>query len=456
MADAVFVGGSIAPRGGHNILEPGAAGAAIVTGMHMQNFESIARDFAAAHAFVQVEKKPDLVRAVRDLLRDRDAARQMGLRARRLVEKNRGVARMVAMRMEDLYYSASLRKPLGGPARLVLTPLAWLWTWGGKIKRERSEQHAALAPPLPVPVISIGGITLGGAGKTPFVNYLAACLKKRGHSPAILTRGYRRRYPAEHLIFAPGAEVSPFFTGDEAQILLRAAAAPVGIGAKRYPTARILLRQFPETDVILLDVGFQHAGIMRDLDVVLIDGLDPFGKDAVFPLGRLREPLGALKRANIFVVTRARSDGHYAAIARRLRQYNRAAPIFRANLKVRGWRDYTTGAAIHELNGNRVAAFCGLGNPQSFWNTLETLGVKVVFRWTFGDHHPYKPMELARISHQARLHGAELLVTTEKDRINCPPHLEKIISPLTLAWLEVEMEVETEAEFLSELSRGLS
>jgi tetraacyldisaccharide 4'-kinase len=98
-----------------------------------------------------------------------------------------------------------------------------------------------------------------------------------------------------------------------------------------------------------------------------------------------------------------------------------------------------------------VGAFCGLGNPQNFWNTLETLGVEIVFRWAFEDHHSYKPAELGRIADQARLQGAELLVTTEKDRINCPDHLGPLIHPLSLAWVEIEFELENEAAFLDVL-----
>jgi tetraacyldisaccharide 4'-kinase len=257
------------------------------------------------------------------------------------------------------------------------------------------------------------------------------------------------------LIFAPGAEVSPFFTGDEAQIFLRTAKVPVGIGARRYETSRIMMRQFPETDVLLLDDGFQHALMARDLDIVLIDGLDPFGQEELVPLGRLREPLSTLERADLFVITRAGNDQRYEAIKSRLQNYNSKAPVFRTRLNARHWCDYYTGQSLTLAKGRRVGAFCGIGNPQNFWNTLESLGLEVVFRWAFGDHHSYKPTELFRVSHQARMHGAELLVTTEKDRINCPRHLEKAISPLSLAWLEIDVEVEDEASFLKYLGDRL-
>ncbi|MGH9581889.1 MAG: tetraacyldisaccharide 4'-kinase, partial [Bryobacteraceae bacterium] len=303
--------------------------------------------------------------------------------------------------------------------------------------------------------VSIGGITIGGSGKTPFANYLAASLHERGYAAAILTRGYRRRSPARNLVLAPGTKIPPAFTGDEAQIFLRAAIAPIGIGADRYETANILLRQFPSTRVLILDDGFQHARLRRDLDLVLIDGLDPLGRNAVFPLGRLREPPEALSRADIFIVTRSENELHFEAIRKRIKEYNRRAPAFRTRIVARCWRDYETGACLPELPARRVGAFCGLGNPENFWRTLESLGLEVVFRWPFGDHHSYKPFELQRVAHQARIHGAEILITTEKDRINCPPHLGKIIAPLDLAWLEIDVQMDDENEFFGLVEQKL-
>ncbi len=449
LADVVFVGGSIAPRGGHNIIEPAAAGKAVVIGPHMQNFESIVEDFRKARAVVQIQEASALAEAVRDLLRDREKAREIGLRARSVVEEHRGAAARLARDLWQIYYGASPRPPRGALSHLMLAGLAALWREGGKIKRRRAEHHARSLAPLPAAVISVGGITMGGSGKTPFTNFLAQQLHARGYPTGILMRGYRRRTPAKYLALAPGAKIPAAFTGDEAQIYLRTGISPVGIGANRYQTAQILLRQFPSTRVLLLDDGFQHAGLMRDLDIVLIDGLDPFGQEAIFPLGRLREPLEALSRADVFVVTRVASELQFQAICKRLKEYNRRAPFFRMQIRARYWRDYLTGACLEELPARRVGAFCGLGNPETFCRTLESLGLEVVYQWYFEDHHHYKPFELQRIAHQARAHGAEILVTTEKDRVNCPPHLSKIIAPLDLAWLEIDVQLDEQEEFFS-------
>lgn len=455
-ANVVFVGGSLAPRGGHNIIEPGAAGVPVVVGPHMHNFEVITRDFLERQAIVQIQRQDDLAGAIRDLLTNPRRAADMGKRAQQFVRSQQGVSQEISERLWPLYHSSCWRKPRGVWARLALTPLALLWKWGGNLKRSGSERRAAGLLPLPIPVVSVGGITVGGAGKTPFTNYLAAVLKAHGRSPAILTRGYGRRFPAESVVLPPAAKASPLMTGDEAQIFLRAGIAPIGIGAHRYETAQILLRQFPSTDVLLLDDGFQHARLDRDFDVVVIDGLDPFGQDDLVPLGRLREPLTALRRASAFIVTRAQNDLRFDFIQKRLREYNPTAPAFRTRLISRAWRDYRTGESLSSLPGVRAGAFCGLGNPDNFWSTLEALGLELVFRWSFADHHSYKPTELMSMAHHAKENGAEVLVTTEKDRINCPNHLEAVLAPLNLYWLEIQFELENEAQFLETLNRKLS
>lgn len=446
-AAAVFVGGSIAPRGGHNIIEPASAAAPIVIGPHMHNFGTIAQDFLQAEAVVQIKDADGLLPAIRDLLTDNVRAKQLGQSARQVVAVRRGAADSIARRLWRVYFSNTPRPVHSLVGSSILHAFARLWIWGGAWKRRSAEQYAYAVRPLTVPVISIGGITIGGAGKTPFTNYLATRLHDRGHAPAILTRGYRRRSPAEYIVLPPGASTPAAFTGDEAQIFLRAAQAPLGIGANRYQCAQVLLRQFPETDVLLLDDGFQHARLLRNLNIVLIDGLDPFGQENVVPLGRLREPLEALARAHVFVVTRAENDLRYDAIASRLAQYNPHAPVFRTQLVQRCWRDLD-GACVLSPAGRRVAAFCGLGNPDNFWRTLESLGFELVFQWSFSDHHAYKQDELRRIAYQALLHNAEILVTTEKDWINCPPQTKKAIAPFNLAWLEIELQLENEPTFL--------
>lgn len=452
LGDVVFVGGSIAPRGGHNILEPAAVGVAIVCGKHMENFEAITRDFVESGALLQVDAAGELAPAVEKLLRDPLLAQRLGGKARLVVEHKRGAAARIAERLWPLYWSAAPRTPHGLTARIILSSLAKLWVVGGRLKRKRDEAHQQH---LPRPVISIGGITVGGAGKTPLTNYLAQELARRGHRPAILMRGYRRRTPARNIILPAGAQVPPTLTGDEAQIYLRAGVAPVGIGADRAETGRLLL-QHQEADLFLLDDAFQHRKIYRNADIVVIDGLIPFGHRDTVPLGRLREPLPSLARAGAFVITRADNDFRFDVLAKQLRQQNAEAPIFRVFTRPRQWRMCGQQTILKELPYTRVAAFCAIGNPQGFWNTLDQMGLEVVYRWSFPDHHVYQPAQLRRIASQALSAGAQALVTTEKDRINFPRDFASAVSPLEVAWLEIENVLEREAAFFAWLEGRLA
>src|SRR6185369_15478269 len=163
-------------------------------------------------------------------------------------------------------------------------------------------------------------------------------------------------------------------------------------------------------DVFLLDDGFQHFGLWRSANIVLIDALDPLG-GGVFPLGRLREPFEALTRAWTVVITRA--ENRHAGIERLIRQYNPKVPIFRARVIAKG-----------ELPSGRLAAFCGLGQPGTFWRTLDTLGIQAAPRLVFPDHHRYTANDMEEIGRQAADAGAEALVTTEKDMMNLPAGIE--------------------------------
>ena len=454
LGGAVFVGGSLAPRGGHNIIEPAAAGTAVIVGPHMHNFASITSDFLEESALVQISDSEDLVRSVRALLLDPGLARTIGDRAQNLVRRKTGVSARIADDLLPPHLLGRFRKPRTLLSRALLSGLAWLWTVGGAVKRQRSEAYARSVRPLRNPVVSVGGITIGGSGKTPFVKYLANEIRIRGWSPAILTRGYGRKSQSGDLTLEAGANVPSSLTGDEAQIFLRSAGVPLGIGSNRYRVGQLVEARFPDCDLLLLDDGFQHAVLRRDLDIVLIDGLDPWGSDAVVPVGRLREPLHALRRADAFVVTRCGSDRRFWAISERLQKLNRDVPVFRARVNVVGWRD-VDGKPVEDLPGRRAAAFCGLGNPQTFWDTLADNCIETVLQKQFRDHHRYTPGELERLAHVARRQSADYLVTTEKDWINLPADLEPALGGLRLLWLEIGVVLDDPAEFFSFLEAAI-
>ena len=453
LADVVFMGGTLASRGGHNILEPALAARPIVAGPHMENFAEIAADFRAAGALVEVHDTASLAAAVTDILEDPARAADLGANAASCARARQGATPLAASHASEIFVRHVPRYRPAQPGFAFLWMLSRLWTWGGKLHRAR---NVARRRGLDVPVISVGNITAGGTGKTPMVLHLVSRLKDAGWNPGILTRGYGRHSPHSHQAVAAGAHVPVSQSGDEPQLFLRAGVAPVGIGADRWRVGKMLEREFG-VDAIVLDDGFQHVRIERRLDIVLVDALDPFGGGYPLPLGRLREPLAGLSRADIFVVTRSESGRVAQAAEHFLRLRNTRAPVFHARAQPEAWVSAATGEtmAADALPYARVAAFCGLGNPGYFWCTLAALGLDAAVRIEFEDHHAYKPGELRNMGRHFRDECVEAVVTTEKDLVNLCEDPGHLLAPLPLYWLRIGVHVDREDEFLDAISRRL-
>jgi tetraacyldisaccharide 4'-kinase len=297
---------------------------------------------------------------------------------------------------------------------------------------------------------------MGGTGKTPCVLRLAELLRDRGHKPGILTRGYGRTSPIDHMALAAGAIVRPEESGDEPQIFLRSGVAPVGIGADRFHTGSLLAERFA-TDVVVLDDGFQHVRLARNFDVVLIDALNPFGGCEIFPAGRLREPVHGVARADAVIITRTEAYDLGPAIERAVRRWNPGVPIFRARIQAEWWVDHRSGKhhPADRFRPERPGVFCGLGNPATFYRTLEGLGIHPMDCVEFEDHHRYRPRELGRIAGQLRQNGAVSLVTTEKDAVNLCDGADDLMAPLPLYWLKVGMRIEGEEELLTLIEKSM-
>ena len=451
LADVVFMGGTLAARGGHNILEPAFFARPVVCGPHMENFREIAEEFRAARAFLEIQTTSQLAGAVDGLLKDRDGAIEMGRRALECAEANRGATERAITVIREVAKGACPRFRPNMAEFMFYWPLSVAWRWLGAWTRRRNMRRRKK---LNAGVISVGNLTMGGSGKTPLVLYLAEEIRRGGRQPGILTRGYGRHSLQKHLILEPGARVTVSQSGDEPQIFLRAAGAPVGIGSDRFETGRMLQERFG-ADVLILDDGFQHLRLERQVDIVLIDALRPFGGGEVFPLGWLREPLEALARAEIIVITRSECSRGTFDLRCAVRRYNARAPIFHARSVPEQWVEASSGQQIAELPLSRVGAFCGLGNPESFWCTLELMGLQTAERVVFDDHHSYRAREVRRMAHQFQASKVEAAVTTEKDAINMCDGCVKLLAPLPLYWLKIRTAIDREAEFLELIERRL-
>ena len=453
LADVVFMGGTLASRGGHNILEPALVARPIVAGPHMENFAEIAADFRAAGALVEVHDPATLAAAVTDILENPARAADLGAKAASCARARQGATALAASHASGIFARHVPRYRPAQPGFAFLWMLSRLWIWGGKLHRTRD---VARRRHLEVPVISVGNITVGGTGKTPMVLHLTRRLKDAGWNPGILTRGYGRHSPHPHQAVAAGAHLPVSQSGDEPQLFLRAGVAPVGIGADRWRVGQLLEREFG-VDVVVLDDGFQHARLDRRLDIVLVDALDPFGGGYPLPLGRLREPLAGLSRADIFVVTRSESGRVVQSAEHFLRRRNPRAPVFHARAQPEVWVSAATGESVaaDALPYARVAAFCGLGNPEYFWCTLAALGLDAAVRVEFEDHHAYKPHELRYMGRQFRDDGIEAVLTTEKDLVNLCEDPGHLLAPLPLYWLRIGVHLDREDEFLDAISQRL-
>ncbi len=268
-------------------------------------------------------------------------------------------------------------------------------------------------------VISVGNLTTGGTGKTPMVLWIAERLIAEGKSVGILTRGYRGKLGSKDASAADGSKS----TSDEVQLLKARLgdAVAFGVGADRFARGQELAKRGVKWFV--LDDGFQHLQLARDVDVVMIDATNPFGGGHLLPAGRLREPKTALARASVIVITRSNHSPALEAAVRR----DSDAPIFYAQAELD-----SVSAPFHprlteqEARGKKLFAFCGIGSPQAFISDLRGWGFQIAGHKFFPDHHRYSRSEIREIEAEARAAGAGGVICTEKDSFNCPGRWESM------------------------------
>lgn len=301
----------------------------------------------------------------------------------------------------------ALTRPVWWSSRSLIAclwwPLAGLFFVISGLRRGLYRKGLLRQLRLPVPVIVVGNIVVGGSGKTPVVIWLAAALKARGYTPGVLSRGYGGQARQSMAVTAAS---DPALVGDEPVLLARRTGCPLWVGRDRVAAGRALLAAHPEVDVLITDDGLQHYRLARDAELVVLDEVI-LGNRYLLPAGPLREPLGRLREASLLVSNGGLSADLLASLP--------AVP--RVGMRLQPGRFYrltdpgeTCCAA--DFSTRRVRALAGIGNPARFFSTLRSLGLKPYSERAFGDHFAFSRADLA-------LPDGEVLLLTEKDAVKC-------------------------------------
>ncbi len=288
--------------------------------------------------------------------------------------------------------------------RIPLYPISWLYSLVMITRNWLYDNGLLRSHKAPMPVISVGNITLGGTGKTPFTVLIASMLRQKGMRVAIVMRGYRSN-TAEN-------------GNDESRVL-----SQLGFKVICDPNRVAAVNRLKgEADVVILDDGFQHRRLARDLDIVLVDATRPIMDDRMFPAGFLREPIRGLRRAGCVVLTRADLIGNCAVLNDALCTLAPEALLCSASfcpLKLTDGKGDSV--PIELINNAKVLAFCGLGNPIQFFESVKGLGANIVHAQALDDHHNYTLQDMSELETLAIECGADYLVTTAKDWVKCRP-----------------------------------
>jgi len=339
----------------------------------------------------------------------------------------------------------------------MLSSLGWIY---GKIADARNtlyDRGAFETFDLGARTISVGNVTAGGTGKTPLVQYVARVLAERGKRVCILTRGYGRRDAKKRVLASDGIALmaDPSEAGDEPVELARnlLGKAIVIADADRVSAAEWAMRRFGVT-AFVLDDGFQHRKAKRDVDIVCIDATDPFGGSKMLPSGRLREPLHNLSRADIIVITRSNLVNDLENLKSEISDLAPGVKIFTAKNKITQVRPLDEflegGSTLADHSGftgigtleSPATAFCGIGNPASFYAHLRQENFVLAGTLDFSDHQVYNQQHIAFIEESARRHTSVLL-TTAKDAVK----LSNLKFEIPCYVVEIDMELDDDALF---------
>ncbi len=342
---------------------------------------------------------------------------------------------------------------------IILAPLGALYGAITETRLTLYRRGLLAVSKLDAPVISIGNITAGGTGKTPLVECIARALAAEGRKVCILTRGYGRENPKRRVLVSDGRNLlaREQEAGDEPRLLaetLRGIAAVVS-DADRFAAGRWAIRELG-AEVFVLDDGFQHLRLARDLDVATIDATDAWGGGQLLPRGQLRERPGGLARADCIVITRADQADDVDSLKREIENLSNHRPLFTSRMRVRGLRQFGAelsddGARTKPDINRKVAAFCAIGNPHAFIKQLENDGYDPVAVSEFSDHHKYDQRDIDGVVEKARQAGAKSLITTAKDAVK----LRELSFSLPCYVLDIEICIDEASRFFEMINAAI-
>jgi len=313
---------------------------------------------------------------------------------------------------------------------------------------------------VPVPIICVGNLTVGGTGKTPMVSWLTNYFSRQGKKVAILTRGYKRRDSQKPLILLPGEENQHGVNelGDEAAMLhARHPHAALVLDVDRSRGARTICSCW-SPDIIIMDDGFQHRRLQRNLNIIMVDSQRLFGNGFLLPAGSLREPISALQRADLVIFNKF--DAHdplFANKCRRVFDFISPEKLFTASYQLKSLYNLNRPSRrfrIDQLQAKKVLAFAGIANPDYFFHQLKNLGIKLQDSLPFADHISYDLKSLQKISRLAD--NCQFAVTTAKDAVKIAkiPEVQHLLPPLLVA--DVKLQLDLQHRFIELLESRLS
>lgn len=318
--------------------------------------------------------------------------------------------------------------------RWLAAPLAPLYGAVVRARNRAFEEHPARSARVPAPVVSVGNLSTGGTGKTPVTLCLARGLEAAGWPNAVLSRGYGGKRLLDPMAVEPGSD--PRQAGDEPCLMAQALGpGRVVVGRRRELAALRALAQAPPPKVLLLDDGFQHRALHRDVDLLLLDGVRRWGNGHMLPRGNLREPMASAQRASALVVTRG-SRSPRDEIQAWWQRYGSGGPIFWVDFALTALRRFPSGARMELPSPEQgpIFAFCALGHPEAFFADLLVAGLPWLGTASFTDHRALSTRDLLDLERQAHAAGATALVCTEKDAVKLRPEQAQALQmPLWVA-----------------------